>query len=322
LDPPPVYWRLLAGGDEPLRLSLPATAVVLVAGLVLPGIARAAAIPAGAGGLAPWWPSAAAATLTAWLVAELAARWLGSRLGGAAGLALLTSIHVLLPNRAVAAELLFCAAVSAAMGAFALANVPGRLPLADHRRTRWGFYAAAGGSFVLAGPAGPAFILAGCLLFLILCADNRGLRFFACPVGIAVFALLAAARLAMLRDLGDTWMASPGVTGEALGPRIPLSEVLWWLGVAGLPWTPLVAATVAVGLHQGHYATPIWRFFGCWALGPLALAALGGLRDHAQLSPLLPPLAVMAAAGLGGLSICCRRRWQWFRGRPRAPVRP
>ena len=322
-DPPhttPVYRRLLAGGDEPLRLSSSAAGVVVGGGLVLLGITRAAPILGGAAGPAAWWPSAIAATLTAWLVAELAARWLGSRLGATAGLALLTSLQVLLPDRWATAEMLFCASVSAAMWAFALANVPGRLPLVVHQWTRRGFYAAAGGSFVLAGPVGPAFILTGCLLFLILSADSRGLRFFACPTGIVVFALLAAVRYALPRDLVDTWAAASGVMGAASGTGISLPALLRWLGVAGLPWTPLVVPTVAVGLHQGHYATPVWRFFGCWTLGPLALTAVGGWRDHAQLSPLLPPLAVMAAAGLGGLSIWCRRRWLW--GRRRATVRP
>lgn len=320
LHTPPVYRRLLAGGDGPLRLSSSAAGVVVGGGLVLLGITRAAApILGGAAGPAPWWPSAIAATLTAWVVAELTARWLGSRLGATAGLALLTSLQVLLPDRWATAEMLFCATVSAAMWAFALANVPGRLPLVDHRWTRWGFYAAAGGSFVLAGPAGPAFILTGCLLFLILSADSRGLRFFACPTGIAILALLAAVRLALPRDLVDTWMASSRVTGEASGTAISLPDLLRWLGVAGLPWTPLVVPTVVVGLHQGHYATPIWRFFCCWMLGPLALTAVGGWRDHAQFSPLLPPLAVTAAAGLGGLSIWCRRR---LPGRRRATVRP
>jgi len=318
----PICRHLLAGGDESLRLSPSAAAGVVLGGLVLLGIAGAAAILGGAASPSAWWPSMIAATLTAWLVAALAARWLGSRLGATAGLTLLSSVQVLLPDREATAEMLFCAAVSAAMGAFALANVPGRLPLIDHWGARWGFYAAAGGSFVLAGPVGPAFILTGCLLFLILSADSRGLRFFACPPGIAVFAMLAAVRSAVPRDLMDTWVASSGVPGGVSGTGISLPDLLRWLGTAGLPWTPLVVPAIAVGLHQGHYATPVWRFFGCWTLGPVACCllppALGGWHGHAQLSPLLPPLAVMAAAGLGGLSIRCRRRWPWLRGRRRA----
>ena len=302
-----------------LRLSPSASAVVVGGGLIVLGIARAVSALGGAAGPAVWWPSVAAATLTAWLVAAIAARWLGSRLGVLAGLiqltVQLTGIHVLLPTGEVAAEMLLCAAVSAAMGAFALANVPGRLPLVDQRWTSWAFYAAAGVSFILAGPIGPAFIVTGCLLFLFLSADSRGARFFASPVGIAVFVLMVAVRLAQPDVAQGAWAVPAGIAGGPLGPRISPPEVLGWLAVAGLPWTPLVVVTVALGLRQGYYATPIWRFFGCWALGPLVLAAVGGFRNQSQLCPLLPPLAVIGAAGLWGLIVWCRLRWRWPEGR-------
>jgi hypothetical protein len=316
LHAPQIYTRFLAGGPSPLRLSLPDTMLVVVGGLILTGTAAAASTAWGVAGPGAWLPRAAAATLAAWVTAALAARWLGSRLGALAGLAQLTSVHVLLPHRASAAEMLYCAAVAAAMGAFALANVPGRLPLVDERWTRWGFYAAAGTTYVLAGPVGPAFILAGCLLFLLLCADSRGARFFASPVGIAVFALLVAARLARPNEgLAGLFLTPSDMAGETLGPAISLRELFRWLAVAGLPWTPLAVLAVAVGLRRGHYATPIWRFLGCWVLGPLALVAVGGFRDRAQLGPLFAPLAVTAAAGLGALVIRCRRKWRGFRVR-------
>ena len=307
----PVYRRFLAGGAEPLRLSLPGALLVAAGGLTLLGIGRAASALGGTAGLAIAWPSVAAATLCAWMVAALAARWLGSRLGVLAGCvflmawAQLTGIYLLLPSPGAAAAILFCTAIAAAMGTFALANVPGRLPLVDRRWTRWGFYAAAGASLVVGGPVGPAFILSGCLLFLILCADSRGARFFASPVGIGIFVLMAAVRLA------GPW----GIAGEALDPGTSPGGVPSWLAGAGLPWTLLVVLTVAVGLRQGHYATPIWRFFGCWVVGPLALTAVGGFRSPAELGALLPPLAVIAAAGLWSLLAWCRRWWPRAGGR-------
>jgi hypothetical protein len=319
----PVYRRFLAGGPETLRLSLPAAAVVVIGGLIPVGITGAASIFGGVPGSVSWWPSAVAATLTAWLLAALAARWLGSRLGALAGLVQLSTGHVLLPRWGTGADMLFCAAVLAAMGTFALANVPGRLPLVEHRWTRWGFYAATGLSFVWAGPIGPALIVTGCLLFLILCADGRGVRFFASPLGIAIFALMVAVRLAQPGDPPDVWVASCSVEGETLGLPISLPESLCWLAWTGLPWTPLVVLTVAVGLRQGHYATPIWRFFGCWAAAALMVAAAGGFRDQAQLSPILPPLAVTSAAGLGGLLIWCRLgRRRGFRAARTTTARP
>lgn len=289
-----------------MRLSLPGAVLVAGGSLTLLGISRAASAFGGTAGAAMAWPSVAAATLCAWLVAALAARWLGGRLGALAGCvflmawAQLTGFYLLLSPARAAAAILFCTSVAAAMGAFALGNVPGRLPLVDRWWTRWGFYGAAGVSLVVGGPVGPLFILSGCLLFLILCADSRGARFFASPVGIGIFVLMAAVRLA------PPW----GIAGETLDPGTSLGGVPSWLAGAGLPWTLLVVFAVAAGLRQGHYATPIWRFFGCWAVGPLALAAVGGFRSLAELGALLPPLAVIAAAGLWGLWVWCRRRWR------------
>lgn len=345
---PPVYWRFFCGGTEPLRLSPPATAVVILAGLVLPGIVGAGPILGGAPGPTPRWPSVAAGTLTAWLIAALAARWLGSRLGALAGLVQLTGAHTLLASPAEAAGMCLSAAVSGAMGAFALANVPGRLPWVDRGWTAWAFYAAAGVSFMLAGPFGPAFILAGCLSFLVLSGDSRGGRFLANPAGIAVFALLVGVRLAQpdgvegicggpsatdqqtvkvrhafdgsrpsrAAQRGTAEQAGPGAPKSApqLRPRAPVATamtppaVLGSLAVGLLPWTPLAMASVAIGLRVGHYATPIWRFFACWALAPVALAAVGGFHGPSQVGPLLPPLAVISAAGLQGLWVWCRLR--------------
>ena len=292
-----------------MGLSLPATAVLIVSTPIVLVIAEAGSVPGCTAGVESCWPSAAAATLGAWLVAALAARWLGSRLGLLAGLIQMAGMSVLFPSRGAAAEMLFCAAVAAAMAAFALGNVPGRMPLVEHRWTGWAFYAAAGASLVLGGPVGPAFILAGCLLFLLVCADSRGARFFASPVGIAVFVLMAAIRLA----------GPSGVAGQALGQGISLPAVTGWPGVVGLPLTLLVVFAVAMGLRQGHYATPIWRFFGCWAVGPLLLAAVGGFRSSAELGTLLAPVAVIAAAGLWGLLVWCRWNWRrsWRRSRGR-----
>lgn len=311
----PVYRRFLAGEPEVLRLSWSASAVVVGSGLIVLGIAGGVSALGGAADPAARWPSVAVAALTAWLVAAIAARWLGSRLGALAGLVQLTGMYAPLPTEASATEMLFCTAVSAAMGAFALGNVPGRLPLVERCWTSWAFYAAAGVSFVLAGPLGPALIMAGCLLFLVLSADSRGARFFASGVGIAVFGLTVVVSLVLPGGVNGHSVVPGGMVGGHSGPPISPWEALGWLAVAGLPWTPLVVWTVALGLRQGHYATPIWRFLGCWALGPLALAALGGFREPWQLGALLPPLAVMGAAGLWGLLVWCRRRWRWPEGR-------
>lgn len=309
---PPVYRRFLAGGAELLRLSLAATAVVVGAGVILLAAGEVISVHRGPAGPATGWPAVAAATLAAWLTAAVSARWLGSRLGALAGLVQLTGVGVLAPRDGAAVEILFCAVVSAAMGAFALANVPGRLPVVHRRWTGWAFYAAAGVSFVLGGPLGPAFILTGCVLFLALSADSRGPRFFASPVGIALFALIVGVRVLQPWGWTGVWVLPSAAAEQATGPAMSLPAALGSVAVAGLPWTPLTVLAVAIGLRRGHYATPVWRFFACWALGPLVLAAVGVLRSPSQLAPVWPPLAVMGAAGLSSVWICCRRRWRQF----------
>ena len=294
-------------------MSLPSAALVIAGGATLWLIGLA--IPSGHGG-SDWMARlvwAAAVILTALLVAGLAARWLGNRTGVVAGLVYLTSLEVIVPSHLAVAETLFGAAVCAAMTVFALARVPGRLPLGDRWWTALAFYGALGVSFVFVGWMGPACILAGCLLFLLCSFDTRGLRFLFRPVGIAFFVLLVAGWLLSVRRVDpalapDVWSGGWGLAGAGLGRSQSLVDVLGSLAVAVMPWTPLVGLAAVSGLRQGHYATPIGRFLACWILGPLGLAAFGVLGGRLLIATLLPPLAVMGSVGLLELLAWCRRR--------------
>ena len=293
-----------------MRLSLPAAGVVVGVGLALAGIWTATAA---SGGIAEWarhWPSTVAAIVTAVLVAALAARWLGSPLGALAGLAHLTGLHVFQGTEGRVDELWLCAAVTAAMGAFAVANVPGRLPLVDRPWPRWAFWAATGMAFVFAGATGPALILTGCLLFVALCGDSRGGRFFADPAGVALFGLMIALRLGLPECRQRVWSQLSGCFFGGPGYWTWMPEVFGSLALGALPWTPLAVLAVVFGIRRGHYATPVWRFFGCWLLGPLALTAVGAFGDRPSLVALLPPMTVIGTAGLWGVLIRCRRGWR------------
>jgi len=303
---PPIHRCFLAGGPERLRLSLPAGVAICGAGLllwltteVLPTFTACTAT------------AAAIATAAAVLVAALAARWLGSRLGALAGVLQLISTFLLLPVRWGVAEMLFCLAVTAAMGAFALGNVPGRLPLIDRRWTRCTFYAAAGAAFLLAGPAGPAFILAGCLLLMAYSSDSRCLRFLADPVAVVLLVLPIAVRLVYPQDSYLAWAPISALSAAAMGPRMSLPEVLGSFFAATWPWTPPALLALVVGLRQGHYATPIWQFFGCCLIASLAVMAAGPFRHAAYLAAILPPMVVISSAGIWGMYIECRRRDLW-----------
>jgi 4-amino-4-deoxy-L-arabinose transferase-like glycosyltransferase len=291
-----------------LRLTLKATAGVLGGGLVLLGI-RAATLAFGSQiAWAATLRTAAAAMLTAVLSAALAARWLGGRVGLLTGLIYLTTRHVIMPTPAAAADMPLSAAVAAAMAAFALANVPGRLPLIDREATRWAFYTAVGFSVVLSGAVGPLLIFAGCLALLLLTEDRNGLRFLADRGGIALLLLLIAFRLVWAAAWQDVAAQSQCLPGGLSWPWTLRLDVLTALAGAAMPWTPLALATVVLGVWQGHDATAVWRFFACWILGPLLLAVLGVLGQGAVLGALLPPLAAVSAAGLCGLTCWCRHR--------------
>ncbi len=298
---PPVQRRFLAGGPDVLRLSVSAAvAIIGVAALVLP-IAAATFD----------WLSVSAGAAAALATASLSSRWLGGRLGLAAGIVQLTGLGVLTSVGRGAAEMLFCAAVTLTMSAFAVGNVPGRLATADRRSTRLAFYACLGLTFVLAGAAGPVLVLAGCVLFVVTCGDSRAVRFLADPVAIGLFALLVGARLVcpVERLWPDIVLACSSGEGSALQLSFP--AMLSGLAAATVPWTPLIVAALVVALRQGHAATPIWRLFGCWLIGPLALMAVGVEYCHGPyLGVFLPPLAVMGAVGWLNSTVWCRRTIQ------------
>ena len=310
---PPIYRFLLSGAHDAFRPSLRATLLLAGCGAVPLSMAVF--------GQADWvvcLPSALATLLTALLIAALATRWLGRRIGWLSGLVYLTSAGTLVQSQSAGTDALLALSVTAAMGAFGLGNAAGRFPLRDGPWVARAFYAALGVSSLLAGPAGALFILAGCLLLLCLGEDSRGLRFLASPSGLLIFALLAAAWPATL------WLARPagwdgrweflyGWPGGAPGQEVSLVDLLRSFGLATLPWTPFAVAALVGGLWRGHAATPAWRLFGCWALAPLALMAVGLSGGAPHLGVLLPPVAVMAAAGLSESLPWVRRRTSWIR---------
>ena len=314
LHSPPVYRWFLGGGLDELRLSPSAAGLVVGYGGALVALRLAVSSSATA---AEWVIAAAslvAAIFVALLIAALSARWLGSRPAVLAALVYITSLEVLgAPGRPSMVGTLFCASVAAALGAFALANVPGRWPLRQEPWIAWAFYAAAGMSFAVAGPVGPAFVLAVCLLFLVTSQDPRGLRFFASFTGIAIFLLIATAGLPAARIAGVTcwdgsWVSLLGPLGGRSIAGQPFWTLMGEIPTRMMPWTPFVVLAVIGGLRQGHTSTPIWRFFACWTLGPLVLVAIGAARDPLLLGALLPPLAVIGAAGLLATLHWVRRR--------------
>jgi hypothetical protein len=306
LNWPPIYRRFLAGGMERFRLAraslvlLLAHATILLLAVPLVGTGRDCHIR-------PLWLGLVlAATLQAVLLAALAARWLGNRAGLLAGLLQLTAA-CLLPGPAALPDALFCLTFSVAMGAFMVAQVPGRAALADRPPLRWIFFSAAAIACILAGAASVALILAACVCQWLASQDRRGTRYLRDPIGLGIFGLTTVAWFvaAWWANRPTTGLLDWGFFAAAAGH----TAATWGTATVRLAaFAPLALPALAIGLRNGHYATPFWRVLACWSLGPLALLPLGLFRMDVQFGALLPPLAIVSAVGLEGLLRRVRRR--------------
>jgi hypothetical protein len=292
LDAPPIYRRFLAGGEDGLSPSARAFVVLALAG----GGLLALAWLFGAGGDSTaclrFASNAAGAAFCAFVLAWIAARWLGRRMGLLAGFAWLTSAGVLAGR--VDAWTAF--AISLALGLFAVAEVAGRTARITDRAIRLAFHVAVGLALVFVGPDAAITVLAICLVAVSVSQTACSLRFLADPAGLGILAAAVTARFLIAYAAGlsasATWMPGSAAGSSPIGF---LASVAW----GGLPWWPLAAVAVVVGIGQGHYATPFWRLCGCWVLVPAGLAVLGVAHDAVAMAAMLPPLCVLAAAGTG-----------------------
>jgi len=176
-------------------------------------------------------PIVLATLLTAVMVAQLAARQMGGRVGLLAGMVQLTGVYALMQGRLAESDMILCAAVCGAMTAFVYgasdrpeacttaASVgaddrpeacttadsfgandrPDTCTTVDSLRPRgrrwlqWTFFLAAGLSFLAKGPIGPLFIFGPVVLFLIYPDGRRSWKFLVSPVGWLLFAVCVLA---------------------------------------------------------------------------------------------------------------------------------
>ena len=288
---PPNFPRFLSGGPETLRLSRNAAIGLVLYGLVLSAVMDLILRDRGA------FHGVSQNILATLCTATIAARWLGRRLAVTAALFQLTSFYafgwpVVLEFRGAVSATLF----TAAMGAFAWANVPGRLP----RNTQWRpsllFFACGAGLLGLFFGWGEiAGIFLACFAYLLMNQDGRAFRFLAHPLGLVL------------------WAIAFGVAGWRWPSGVCVADVKclvkclagWHAPAAAaggmLPWTLLAIIAVVVGFRQGHYATPFWQFVGCWLIVPILLATFGILQGHSVMAIAASPISMLAAVGLEAL---------------------
>lgn len=207
-------------------------------------------------------PSALAGMLTAVLIAQLAARWLGNFTGMIAGLMQASLFYVVMQSRLAEADMPMCAAVTLAMTAFARAMVFRPGSSLEPRRTA-GLAALFGtgvGASVLLKGVGIAFIPAGCLLWMLLTRRWRGLRFMFHPASLLPLVVLAGAwpLAAWLRDprILDVWYFETFErAGGAFGDDDPWHIYFWAVPMLLLPWLPFAVRGLVHWIKVDRTAT-------------------------------------------------------------------
>ncbi|RUL81582.1 ArnT family glycosyltransferase [Tautonia sociabilis] len=249
-------------------------------------------------------PAALSASATALVVAVLAARWFGERAGVLAGLVQSTTVYAFMQGRLAEADMMLCAAVTAAMGCFAVASGAGGEP-SPRRRRLWavGYFAAAGLAFLAKGPIGPALVAAGSGLFAAVERRSGPWRVLLDPVGWGVMLAIVVAwpAAAAWREPGlpETWWRhnverfSGRLSGGGKDPFFYLYTSAW----LALPWTP-IAALGAVACRREGTRRRAGRLLGSWAVGMGLLLSLSAWKHKHYIIPALPPLSIWAAVGL------------------------
>src|SRR5690606_9864319 len=206
-------------------------------------------------------PILLAGTFTALLTALLAARWLGNRVGVAAGSLQLASFCMLRPLTAAEADAWFVVATCGCLCIFALAHVDSPRGRPTPRWLIAAFYVGASLAFFVKGPIGLVLIFSVCLLFLTVNQDLRAARFFASPWAIVLLVICLA------NPTGAAWTTSMSI-GERPGFDPAYATVLM------LPW--LAAWFVIQAVRQGLFTQPLWRFVGGWVAAGLAVLGITG----------------------------------------------
>ena len=128
------------------------------------------------------------------------------------------------------------------------------------------------------------------------------------PLGVGCSRLLALPVVSGRPRAASFWPHAWRV-GGGKSPFYYLYTMLFVL----LPWTPAVAWGVAQAWRQGQLRQPFWKFTLCWLVPGLSLLHASAFKKSHYLSPLLPPLTILAALGLsffvGGFR---RRDWRQF----------
>ncbi|CAN5698404.1 N/A [soil metagenome] len=250
-------------------------------------------------------PTVLATIGTALLVAALAARWHGDRVGRLAGLIQLTTVYVFFQARLAEADMILCAAVALAFLALGF-GVVDRSPedRCPPRGLVLAFFLAAGLSFLAKGLIGPAFVAGGSGLFALIDRRRATWRFLLDPVGWGLMAacvvgwpLLAAGNDP---EFLEVWWTNnvDRLAGRLEGGDKDPFFYLYMVPALMLPWTPFVVSGLWAGWKKQEAPGRPWRLLLCWFAAGLAIITLSAWKHKHYAIPILPPLSIIAAFGL------------------------
>ncbi len=249
-------------------------------------------------------PSVLAALGTALLVAWLGARWVGRRVGLLSGFIQLTSFYVLMQARLAEADMLLCLWVTMGMVFFALGPMNPACPLGQRRLLVFGFYVAVGLAFMTKFFIGPAFVLGGCALTILMSRQWGVLPRLVSPLGwvTLVLLLLLWPMLAYRQEpeVLNAWMMhNVGRFSGRMGTGAGGWTFYFYMApVIFMPWTPWTVAALWGGRGQGFRFSARRRFFLAWFLPGLLLLTLSAWKAKHYLIPIMPALAIPSAWAL------------------------
>lgn len=252
-------------------------------------------------------PNVVFSILAALVIAWMAARWFGKRVGILAGFIELTTLQVLTNGRLAEADMLLSLTVVAAMYAFAAGNLESPRGVSRRKILPYLFYAAIAASFMVKWLFGPAFICTGCFAYAVVARDRKTWKFLFHPGGIVLaLALTLPWMVAAVRVdpeiVQDFWNNHFGRFRGSFGKHEPWFAYVYLVPFMLLPWAPYafgaLSSRVRGAAKGASRFEPIGTFFICWFTPGMLLLSLSTFKAKHYTMPLLPPLTIACAVGL------------------------
>lgn len=289
LQSPPIHRRMLAAGD-PLQVTQPTLLVTLIFSVAAAILGETWYVhhfdkPLDLLGVAVRTVFILANSL---LLARFVARWLGSRAALATAIVFCSTLAVVL---GLAGNLQTLCLIALMYG-FARQGVGARASMDKDAKT-WHICLVLLAFFIVGfGYRAGIPIVATWILFALITQDGQLLKRIFTPLGLAILGTAVGISL---------WLEISLVPVDHSFLRIiapTMQLTVHDYAVLLLPWWPMLAWAIYIGLRDGYYATPWFQFIAIWLTVTALAIVLGLIRTSTGLTMLTPPLAVAIAPPL------------------------